>query len=136
MDDSKDVAVSTDVKKTLLQWLLGQESNTVALYLLFAAILYGGYLAATVVVPKQLQMINDGREKDAKVFTDTIKDEAEKNRAAHKEIAERHYAAVKDMTENFRSALKESSEHGEKMMETVQRAFENGARVSNNGKKD
>lgn len=120
MDDDKDPGI----KKSLLQWLLGQESNTVALYLLFASIMYGGYLAATVVVPSQLKMMNDGREKDANTFTKIIEQEGEKNREAHKEIADRHYASIRDMSENFKVTLKDAADHHDKILESFQRVFE------------
>lgn len=85
------------LKRTFSNWLFGQESNTVALYLILGAIFYGGYQGVTVWIPAHLVQIQKGYE--------TISD---KNREVHKEISDRTHEDIKALSENFEKALERS----------------------------
>lgn len=61
---SSDEKFSTNedgsIKTAAVRWLFGQEANTVALYLILAAMGYGAWWSVTVGVPKHLDSIKQG----------------------------------------------------------------------------
>lgn len=85
------------LKRTFAHWLFGQESNTVALYLILAAMGYGGYQAVTVWVPAHLSQIQAG-----------YKEIAKENRETHKEISDRTHEDIRNLSENFEKAIERS----------------------------
>jgi len=92
-----DTDEDPSLKRTFANWLFGQESNTVALYLILAAMGYGGWQAVTVWIPAHLTQIQEGYK--------TI---ADKNREIHKEISDRTHEDIKALSENFEKAIERS----------------------------
>lgn len=66
-----------DAKSAFVKWVFGQEANTVALYLILAALGYGGWWTVTVGVPAHLKMIQDGYERLAQKHEDSRKSDRE-----------------------------------------------------------
>lgn len=92
------------LKRTFAHWLFGQESNTVALYLILIAMGYGGYQAVTVWVPAHLSQIQAG-----------YKEIAKENREVHKDIADRTHDDIEKLSASF-----------EKAIDRTEKAFQNG----------
>lgn len=82
------------IKRTFTNWLFGQESNTVALYLILLAMGYGGWWGITVGIPAHLMQIQKGYE--------TV---AEKNREVHKDIADRTHQDIQNLSNVFEKAI-------------------------------
>lgn len=82
LDAKLDAIVDKDgsVKKTFLRWILSHESATVALWVIMAAIGYGGWYVVTVGIPKHLTQIQSGYESLIIKNSETLKDISDKDR--------------------------------------------------------
>jgi len=91
---SQGASVDDTVKKSAVKWLLGQETSTIILGAMLVAMCYGGWKCVTEVVPRHLQMINDGYKAISTI-----------HREAVREIGERHTADQKELRDTFEKTL-------------------------------
>lgn len=84
---------TSDLRANIVRWLLGQEANTILLFLILGAIAWFAKYCLDVAVPAHLRMIQSGYE----------------------QITTRHSAEVRELRETFEKA----SERQERLLREV-----------------
>ena len=110
VDDSSvnnEVFISADgsLKKTAMHWLFGQQANTVALYIIIAAIFYGGWYCVTTGIPAHLKQIHDGYKEVGKEAIDKIERIAKDNLDFHRELRTDHAKEMDKLQNVFEKAV-------------------------------
>lgn len=82
-----------------LDWLLGQQGNTIALFVILGVIGYLGYYAINTAIPAHLTQIQDGYERIEKSQTQQIE-----------AITKQHSHDVEIITSNFEKHEKQSND--------------------------
>lgn len=99
------VKMVKSVERKAADWLFGQESNTVALYLILIAMGWCGWYGITVAVPKHLDSIKAGYKEVAADSATAIKELSASNKEAIKEAAEAHSKACSNNIQAFERTI-------------------------------